>query len=87
MPKRDEISRKSEKKKKKKKNLLPNSVHIRPGQKIPKKVEKKKVKKLKNIFPAKFLVKTGRDRPKKRKKKFSLEFRSYSARERKFRKK
>ena len=83
MPKRDEISRKSEKKKK---------IYSRipfifdPGKKIPKKIEKK-VKKLKNIFPELFLDKTGIDRPKKRKKKFSLEFRSYSARGRKFRKK
>ena len=70
MPKRDEISRKSEKQKKKKKKIYSRIPFIfDPGKKIPKKIEKK-IKKLKNIFPAIFLVKTGIDRPKKRKKKF-----------------
>ena len=42
-PSRDVISRKSEKKK----FLLPNSVHIRPGQENSEKNRKKKVKKIK----------------------------------------
>ena len=57
-----------------------------PGKKILKKIEKE-IKKLKNLFAALFLAKTGLDRPRKRKKKFSPEFRSYSARARKFWKK
>jgi len=56
------------------------------GKKIPKKIAKK-FKKLTNLFPALILAKTGWDRPKKRGKYFSPEFRSYSARGRKFRKK
>ena len=56
------------------------------GKKIPKKIAKK-FKKLKNLFPVLFLAKTGQDRPRKREKKFSSEFRSYSTRASKFRKK
>ena len=54
-----------------------------PGKKIPKKIAKK----LKKPFPALFLTKTGLDRPRKGEKNFSPEFRSYSTRARKFRKK
>ena len=82
LPKRDEIGRE-----RKKKILLPNSVHIRPGQENSEKNRKKKVKKLKNLFPTLFLAKTVGDRPRKRKKKFTPEFRSYSTQARKFRKK
>ena len=57
-----------------------------PGKKILKKIGKE-IKKLKNHFPALFLAKTGLDRPRKRKKKICPEFRSYSARARKFWKK
>ena len=45
------------------------------------------MKKLKNLFPALFIAKTGWDRPRKREKNFSHEFRSYSTRARKYRKK
>ena len=67
-----------------KKILVPNSVHTRPGQEN---FEKKTKKKSKNLFPELFLAKTGVDRSKKREKIFCPEFRSYSARARKFRKK
>ena len=59
---------------------------LNPAKKIPKKIVKK-FKKFKNHFPALFLAKTGRDRPRKRKKNFTPEFRSYTTRARKFRKK
>ena len=42
--------------------------------------------KLKNLFPELFRAETGVDRPRKREKNFSLEFRSPSARGRKFHK-
>ena len=75
------IGRESEKK-----ILSRISFILEPGKKIPKKIAKK-FKKLKNLFPALFLAKTGRGRPRKREKNFSLEFRSYSNRARKLRKK
>ena len=53
------------------------------GKKILKKIAKK-LKKLKNLFPALFLDKSQAE---KARKKFSPEFRSYSTRARKFRKK
>ena len=57
-----------------------------PGKKISKKIEKNsRIKK--KLFPALFLAKIGRDRPRKREKNFRPEFRSYSHRARKFRKK
>ena len=56
------------------------------GKKIPKKIAKK-FKKIKKPHSGIILTKMGWDRPRKREKKFSLEFRSYSARERKFQKK
>ena len=54
--------------------------------KIPKK-KAQKFKNLKNPFLALFLANTERDRLYKREKNFSPEFRSYSTRARKFRKK
>ena len=57
-----------------------------PSKKIPKNIFKK-FKKLQNLFPALFLAKTGCDTMKKREKNFSLDFRSYSTRARKFPKK
>ena len=85
MPKRDNIGREREKK-----FLVTNSVHTRPGQENFKKNSEKiakKFKKLKKLFPALFLAKIGLDRPRKREKNFRPEFRSYSTRARKFRKK
>ena len=72
--------------KKEKKNLVPYSVQTRPGQENSEKKEEK-LKKFKNLIPELFLEKTGWERPRKREKKFRIEFRSYSARARKFRKK
>ena len=71
---------------KEKKNLVPNSVHTRPRIENSEK-NSKNIKKLKNLFLALFLAKTGRARTRKREKNFSPEFRSYSTRARKFRKK
>ena len=58
-------------KEKKKKNLVPNSVHTRPGQENFEK-NKKKIKKLKNLFPELFQAKTGVDTLKKREKKILI---------------
>ena len=77
----DEIGREREKK-----NFVPNSVHTRPGNKIPKKIAKK-FKKSKNLFSAIFLAKTGSDRPREGEKNFRPEFRLYWAPGRKFGKK
>ena len=63
MPKRDEIGRETEKK-----NLVPNSVHTRPGQENFEK-NRKKNQKIKNLFPELVPSKTGVDRLKKREKK------------------
>ena len=70
-----------------KKILVPNSVHTRPGQENSERNGQKIKKKLKNPFPALVLAETGWDGPRKREKHFSPEFRSYSTRARKFRKK
>ena len=67
--------------------LPPNSVHARPGKKIQKKNGKKIEKTKKTSFRHYFLPKRdeiGRDGEKKN---FNSEFRSYSTRVRKFRKK
>jgi len=66
-----------------KKILVPISVHTRP------RIEnsEKNIKKIKNLFLALFLAKTGRDRLRKREKIFCPQFRSYSTRTGKFRKK
>ena len=54
-----------------KKNLVPNSVHTRPGQQNFEKNSKKILKiKKKKLFLVLFLAKTERDRPRKREKKF-----------------
>ena len=76
--------REAEKERKKIYSRIPFIVD--PGKKIPKKIAKK-FKKLKNLFPELFLAKTRWDRPRKQEKNFSPEFRSYTTRVRKFRKK
>ena len=53
-PKRVEGDREGEKK-----NLVPNSVHTRPGQESSERKSKKIQKIKKNLFPALFLVETG----------------------------
>ena len=76
--------REAEKERKKIDSRIPFIVG--PGKKILKKIAKK-FKKLKNLFLELFLAKTRWDRPRKREKNFSPEFRSYTTRVRKFRKK
>ena len=49
---------------KRKKNLVPNSIHIQPGQENSEKIRGKKIKKLKILFSALVLAKTGWDTPK-----------------------
>ena len=73
--------RQAEKERKKFQSRIP--LILDPGKKIPKKIGKK-LKKLKNLFPALFLAKTS---PGQREKNCSSEFRSYSTRPRKLRKK
>ena len=58
-----------------------------PCKEIQKKKIVKKFQKLKKLFPALFLAKKGWDWQGKREKNFRPEFRSYSTRARKFRKK
>ena len=72
--------------KKVKKNLVPNSVHTRTGQEDSEK-NSKKCQKIKKTLSALFLAKTGSYRPRKRERNFRREFRSYSTRGSKFRKK
>jgi len=74
-----------------KKILVPNSVQTRlfmldPGKKISKKIAKK-LKKLKKSLYSIIIGQNMMERPRKKGKNFSPEFRSYSARARKLRKK
>ena len=68
-----------------KKNLVPDSIHTRPGEENSEN-DSKKIQKLKNLNLALFLAKTRLDRPRKRKKNFSPKFRLYSTWVRKLRK-
>ena len=66
---------------------MPNSVRIRPGQENYEKNSKKNQKIKKPLSGIIFTQNGMRLAEKERKKKFSPEFRSYSTRARKFRKK
>ena len=79
--KRDEIYREREKK-----ILVPNSVHTRPGQENSKK-NSKKIQKIKKPLSGNIFRQNGIRQAKKKKKNFRPEFRSYSTRARKFRRK
>ena len=70
-------------KEEKKKIESRNRFKLDPRMEIRKKLEKK----FKNLFQALFLAKTRGDGPRKLEKYFRPEFRSYSTRARKFRKK
>ena len=74
-------------KKEKKKILLPNSVHTRPRQENSEKNSKKIEKIKKTCFRYYFLPKRDQIGREREKKNFTSEFRSYSTRARKFRKK
>ena len=67
-----------------KKNLVPNSTHTRPGQEN----SKKNSKKIRKPLPGIIISQNGDEiRREIEEKNFSPEFRSYSTRERKIRKK
>ena len=73
--------------KEKKKNLLPNSVHARPRQENSEKNSKKIEKIKKTSFRHYFLPKRDEIGREREEKNFTSEYRSYSTRARKFRKK